>query len=45
MQRLKEISWEGTEHWDQLLEARAEISGHLVLSDYTSKAIEKFKNQ
>ena len=40
---LKEIMWEGTEHWDQLLMERAEISGKRVLSDFTRKTIEKLQ--
>lgn len=40
---LKKITWEGTENWDSLLVERAEMSGKLVLSDFTRKAIEKFK--
>ena len=44
MQFLKRISWEGTEHWDELLTARAAISGQLVLSDFTRNAIAKFKS-
>jgi len=43
MRLLKEIMWKGTENWDELLPERAAISGHLVLSDFTRKAIEKFK--
>jgi len=43
MRQLKKIFWQGTEHWDQLLAERAEISGQLVLSDFTKKAIVKFK--
>ncbi|MBK7871709.1 MAG: enoyl-CoA hydratase/isomerase family protein [Saprospiraceae bacterium] len=43
MQELKQVSWQGTEHWDALLPARAAISGRLVLSDFTKKAIEAFK--
>jgi len=37
--------WEGTETWDELLDARAEMSGRLVLSDYTRAAIEAFKGK
>jgi len=44
MQLLKSNFWEGTEHWDTLLEKRAEMSGKLVLSDFTSNAIGKFKS-
>lgn len=43
MAELKRICWKGTENWDQLLIDRAAISGRLVLSDFTKKAIEKFK--
>ena len=43
MQLLKRVFWEGTDHWDQLLIERAEISGKLVLSEFTVDAINKFK--
>jgi methylglutaconyl-CoA hydratase len=43
MAEMKKIFWQGTEHWDELLKERAAISGKLVLSDFTKKAIEKFK--
>ncbi|RYY83916.1 MAG: enoyl-CoA hydratase/isomerase family protein [Chitinophagaceae bacterium] len=43
MRELKKTFWAGTEHWDELLCARAEISGRLVLSDFTKEAIAKFK--
>ncbi len=43
MAQMKNIFWKGTEHWDKLLIERAAISGKLVLSDFTKKAIEKFK--
>ncbi len=43
MSELKKVFWNGTDHWDTLLIERAEISGRLVLSDFTKKAIEKFK--
>ncbi len=39
---LKKILWKGTENWDELLEKRAEISGDLVLSDFTKKSLQKF---
>ncbi len=42
---LKQIFWENTEHWDELLEKRAEMSGQLVLSDYSKKAIAQFKGK
>ena len=41
MARLKSIFWKGTEDWPALLESRAEMSGTLVLSEYTRKAIGK----
>jgi methylglutaconyl-CoA hydratase len=43
MAQLKKIFWHGTENWDKLLSDRAAISGHLVLSDFTRNAINKFK--
>lgn len=43
MMLLKKIFWTGTDHWDALLSERAEISGKLVLSDFTRKAIAGFK--
>ena len=45
MSKLKSIMWKGTENWDSLLEQRATISGELVLSDFTVKAINSFKNK
>lgn len=45
MLQLKKIFWSGTEHWDTLLLERAEISGRLVLSDFTVNAIHKFKSK
>ncbi len=43
MQMLKKVFWEGTDHWDTLLDERAAMSGKLVLSDFTRKAIARFK--
>ena len=43
MKHLKEVLWEGTGDWESLLMARAEISGTLVLSQFTRDAIAKFK--
>ena len=45
MKELKSVFWEGTENWDALLEKRAEISGKLVLSDFTRKYIETFRTK
>jgi methylglutaconyl-CoA hydratase len=44
MKEMKKIFWRGTENWDQLLIERAAISGKLVLSEFTSNAIEQFKS-
>ncbi len=43
MMMLKKVFWEGTENWDTLLAERAEMSGRLVLSEFTRNFIEKFK--
>lgn len=42
---MKKVLWEGTDHWDTLLVERAEITGKLVLSDGTKKALAAFKKQ
>jgi methylglutaconyl-CoA hydratase len=39
MAQLKRVFWEGTETWETELEARARMSGTLVLSDFTSKVV------
>jgi methylglutaconyl-CoA hydratase len=44
MGKLKAVFWEGTEHWDALLESRAEIGGRWVLSDVTAQALAAFKH-
>ena len=45
MAEMKKTFWKGTEHWDELLKERAAISGRLVLSEFTKRAIEKFKTK
>tara|TARA_R110002050_G_C8962353_1_gene514575 strand:- start:5103 stop:5876 length:774 start_codon:yes stop_codon:yes gene_type:complete len=45
MSHIKQVFWEGTEHWETLLYKRAEISGKLVLSDFTKNAIAQFKSK
>jgi methylglutaconyl-CoA hydratase len=40
---MKKVLWKNTENWEQLLNERAEISGKLVLSEFTKKALQKFK--
>jgi methylglutaconyl-CoA hydratase len=39
MAQLKRVFWEGTDNWAAELESRAEMSGTLVLSEYTSRAV------
>ncbi|MCR8561703.1 enoyl-CoA hydratase/isomerase family protein [Mucilaginibacter sp. BJC16-A38] len=39
---LKEIFWEDTDDWDELLAERAAISGELVLSEFTQQALHSF---
>ncbi len=43
MAMLKKVFWEDYTNWDTLLFERAEMSGNLVLSDFTKKAIAGFK--
>ncbi|PKL84321.1 MAG: enoyl-CoA hydratase [Ignavibacteriae bacterium HGW-Ignavibacteriae-3] len=43
--QMKKIFWAGTENWDKLLEERAEISGNLVLSEFTKRYIKAFKDK
>ncbi|RYF85229.1 MAG: enoyl-CoA hydratase/isomerase family protein [Chitinophagaceae bacterium] len=43
MAEMKKVFWEDAAHWDDLLSQRAAISGRLVLSEFSKKAIEKFK--
>lgn len=39
---LKQVLWEGTADWDDLLKQRAAISGELVLSAFTQQALHAF---
>jgi methylglutaconyl-CoA hydratase len=43
LNEMKKVMWEGTENWNTLLYERAEISGRLVLSEFTKQALKKFK--
>ncbi|WP_299119120.1 enoyl-CoA hydratase/isomerase family protein [uncultured Tenacibaculum sp.] len=43
LKEMKKALWKGTEHWEELLIERAVTSGKLVLSDFTKKALAKFK--
>ncbi len=45
MAMLKQVFWQGTENWDQLLKERAAMSGKLVLSEFTVNAINQFKKK
>ena len=40
---MKKVIWQGTENWESLLLERAAITGQLVLSDFTKKALTQFK--
>ena len=40
---MKKVLWEGTETWGALLAERAKVSGRLVLSDATKKALEPYR--
>jgi methylglutaconyl-CoA hydratase len=40
MAAMKRVFWEGTEHWRELLVARAGLSGALVVSRFAQQAIE-----
>ena len=41
--QMKKILWENTDHWEELLIERAEISGELVLSEFTKNALKQIK--
>ncbi len=43
MLELKRVFWAGTESWEALLAERAAMSGRMVLSDFTSRAIAAFR--
>lgn len=38
----KAIQWRGTEHWDELLEERATLSGSLALSTFTKSKLQQY---
>jgi methylglutaconyl-CoA hydratase len=40
---MKKVLWDGTSHWDTLLLDRAAITGTLVISEVTKKALAAFK--
>jgi methylglutaconyl-CoA hydratase len=39
MRRLKTVLWEGTEHWPELLPARARITSELALTEFVQKTV------
>jgi len=41
---MKRVFWQGTEHWPELLAARARMSGTLVVSGFARQAIERLSN-
>ncbi len=44
MAEIKRVVWAGTEGWDALLAERADVSGRLVLGEFTRRAIAAFRN-
>ncbi len=45
MAELKRVVWEGTDHWEELLTRRAEISGQLVLSPFSRQVLQQLKRR
>lgn len=43
IKEMKRVLWKDTNHWDELLKERAAMSGRLVLSDFTKKALQQYK--
>lgn len=43
MHEIKKMFWKDTSHWDELLHARAAISGKLILSEHSRAFIKNFK--
>lgn len=41
----KTIQWQGTNHWDDLLEERAQLSGNLALSSFTKSKLEQYSKK
>ncbi len=42
---MKKVFWQGTDHWDTLLQERAATCGRLVVSNYTRESLQKFKQK
>ena len=45
MRGLKQVMWDGTDHWDNLLLKRAAMSGKGVLSDFTRETLARLKQR
>jgi len=45
IRQMKKVFWADTEHWEELLDKRAAISGALAMSVHTRAAIEKFSKR
>lgn len=45
MRDLKSVFWKGTEDWKDTMVKRAEMSGRLVLTDFTKQTLKKFKEK
>lgn len=45
MAELKRILWEGTEHWEELVHSRVDITAKLVLTDFVKETVSKIKNK
>jgi methylglutaconyl-CoA hydratase len=45
MREIKKITWKDTDHWDKLLLERAAISGRLILSEFSKKAIDSIRKK
>ena len=43
LREMKKIFWKGTDHWDELLEERAAISGRLALSAFTKEKLKQYQ--
>lgn len=43
LEEWKKVLWENTDHWDELLTQRAELTGKLALSEFTKTALSQFK--
>lgn len=43
LEKMKQVFWENTTHWETLLYDRAAISGQLVLSNFCKKALSNLK--